>query len=646
MALNSFFRHSHEGKQRRGKSQLVGLALMAVLVAIIYWPGLNGEWFLDDFGNIHENANVHAHSLSWDELKNAVHGRDIGHQRIDRPVAYLTLAANYALGGTDPYGYHIVNIAIHLLTAIVLYLLVRTTLNLPKLSGRFGTSAHAIALLSALLWAVHPIQVTAVTYVIQRMAAMAALFSLSALLCFVRGSIAMAFTRKAVWYFPALLLGLLAFWSKQNAVMLPVSIALYAWVFLSPESDDRARKRRWLWMAAAVVLVVIVAGANINIDTLLDGYKERPFTLAERVLTQFRVFWFYLWLLVYPISSQYTLLHDFPLSTGVMAPWTTGPAIIMLLIVAMIAVRSRHKYPLLSFGMLFFLVNHAVESTILPLELVFEHRNYLPSVFLLVSAASGILSVVDHFKDSPIVQKMAIACVVLVIIAAGHTTYLRNTLFTSRIALWGQNVSASPELHRPRHNLGRALFDAGDVVGAEVEMKKALAGKSGARKAQKLVTYYNLGLLYRAIGDVDAAARAFGTVVANAGRHEGAWYQLAYIALDENLPEKARELANRAASVGEKGYQYHVVMGLAAMENGDVETARQHSRMAINMPWEDSMLYCLIWQISVAIEKPVQEAYFRKGCPFTYDRSVGSGVYPRPGVFGGPKHGRWGLPRD
>ncbi|MFH1980882.1 MAG: tetratricopeptide repeat protein [Pseudomonadota bacterium] len=602
---------------RRWVTPGLGLFLLAVLLLIIYWPGFSGQWFLDDFGNIHENPNVHADSLSWDAIHPAIYGRSEAHQRIDRPIAYLTLAANYALGGTDPTGYHVVNFLIHILATGVIYLLARTTLALPGIKERYGSSAHAISLLGALLWAVHPIQVTAVTYVIQRMAAMAALFSLAALLCFARGKISTTNSRKTLWYLLCLVLGLLAFGSKQNAVMLPVSITFYTWVFLPASSSGRIHMGRWLWPAGGIILIAIVAGHYVGIDTLTSGFRDRPFTLGERLLTEPRIIWFYLWLLVYPISSQFALLHDVTVSTGFMTPWTTGISIMLLVALAAVAVNQRRKRPLFSFGILFFLVNHAVEGSVLPLELVFEHRNYLPSVFLCVAAGAGIIAVIDHFSTSRFVRDMVIACIILVIIAAGHTTFMRNDLFTSRVALWQQNVDTYPDLHRPRHNLGRALFDIGDIESGLSQMEASLKSRSGARLAQKLVTYFNLGLAYRAKGDLSAAEAAFREVVALARRHKNSWYQLAYIALDRHRPREAMALAERAAAIGGEKFHFHVIMGMAALDENDVESARAHARAALKYPWQDQALFCLLGDIAVATGKPVQTSYFLRRCPFS-----------------------------
>jgi tetratricopeptide (TPR) repeat protein len=608
---------SHDGASSKSyTSPLPGLVLLIVLLSILYRPSLNGDWFLDDFGNIHENPNVQADSLSWESLKPAVYGRDPSHQRIDRPLAYLTLAMNWAIGRTDPVGYHVVNILIHLVTTISICYLTRTTLSLPSIRDRYSGDIHSISLLGALFWSIHPIQVTAVTYVIQRMAAMAALFSLLSLLCFVHGKTTHGVKTKTAWYLVTLLLGIMAFWSKQNAVMLPVSMALFSWIFF-PTADDRIHKTKsWLWLTAALVLVGGIAIYYVGPEIFQLGYKDRPFSMVERLLTQPRVIWFYLWLLVYPISSQFALLHDVSISTGFISPWTTALAWILLLILIAVGVHQRKYRPLLSFGILFYLVNHAVESTILPLELVFEHRNYLPSVFLCVAAAAGVQKVLDHFSGSRVVHNMAVACVVLIVIAAGHTTVMRNSLFTSRLALWSHNVDTYPELHRPRHNLGRVLFELGDADRAEMVMKDALSRKSGARRSQKLVTYYNLGLIQMSMDNLVAAKTAFHEVVRHATKHKVSWYLLAYIALEEGDIEVAKKYTDRAVSAGTQDADYKSIMGLMALDDKDIDAAMNFARSAMKIPDRGQMVFCLMGEIAAATSKTIQRDFFDGMCPF------------------------------
>lgn len=477
--------------RRQGISPVIGLVLLTALLLTVYWPGFQGKWFLDDFDNIHRNANVHAESISAEDLAPAIYGKNAGRHKIDRPVAYLTLALNYYFGKTDPLGYHVVNFLIHLLTAMTLYGLALSTLNLPGLKRHNGTASHAAALLGTVLWAVHPVQVTAVTYIVQRMAALAALFSLLSMMGFVRGWTAKTASAKVIGFALCGISGLLAVGSKQNAVMLPASLWLYHLFFLfQPPSRPR---RRWLaGMGAALALGGLLAVYHNVPQWLVDGYAYRPFTLTQRLLTEPRVLLGYLGLMVYPVSARFTLLHDVTVSTGFWHPPATALALASLIFITGLALRFRRKAPLAAFAWIFFLLNHLVEGSLLPLELAFEHRNYLPSVFLFIAGGCGFLTAVDYFASSRLVQPLVVACGIVVLASAAHTTRMRNSLFTDEIAFWSDNVVKSPALHRPLHNLGAAYFAAGqDALGAAVT-QRALDGKGLARINQKYLSHLHL----------------------------------------------------------------------------------------------------------------------------------------------------------
>jgi len=139
------------------------LAGLFISLLIIYWPGFAGDWYLDDFSNIHENPNVHLKTLSVEAITKSFYGVDQTHSRFTRPLSYLSLALNYYLGSTDPFGYHVVNFAIHYGSSIFLFLLILNILKLPGLDPGYAKTSYSIALLATFLWATHPIQINAVT---------------------------------------------------------------------------------------------------------------------------------------------------------------------------------------------------------------------------------------------------------------------------------------------------------------------------------------------------------------------------------------------------------------------------------------------------------------------------------------------------
>ncbi|HPK19525.1 MAG TPA: hypothetical protein PK814_11675, partial [Syntrophales bacterium] len=163
------------------------VSLLAVLL-IIYGNSFFGEWHFDDYHNIVDNRNVHLQTLSWDDIHRSFYGTAVEPRgrHLTRPLSYLSFGLNYFLGGTDVFGYHVVNFFIHFGSAVFLFLFVFRTLKLPLLHGRYGDRAYDISLLAAFLWAINPLQVNAVTIIVQRMAAMAGLGYVMALYFFVR----------------------------------------------------------------------------------------------------------------------------------------------------------------------------------------------------------------------------------------------------------------------------------------------------------------------------------------------------------------------------------------------------------------------------------------------------------------------------
>ena len=183
-----------------GRRYAFTFAVLFISLIIIYGNTFHGSWHFDDYVNIVENRNIELKSLSLNEMQKSFYGVDFSHEKIGRPLSYLSFALNYYISGTNVFGYHVVNFAIHYLSAVFLFLLIYNTLRLPLLNERYGNIAYAVALLSAFLWATHPIQVTAVTYIVQRMASMAALFYIMAMYLYLKARTAHGNKQRAIFF--------------------------------------------------------------------------------------------------------------------------------------------------------------------------------------------------------------------------------------------------------------------------------------------------------------------------------------------------------------------------------------------------------------------------------------------------------------
>jgi len=588
------FMKAYKPGARPGVRYVLALTALFVCLLIIYWPGFSGDWYLDDFGNIHENPNVHLRELTLPEISKSFYGMSSAHSSFNRPLPYLTLAVNYYFGGVDPFGYHVVNFLIHFGSAAFLFLLTLNILSLPSQKKTYAEHAWAIALLSAFLWATHPIQVNAVTYIVQRMSALAGLFTILTLYCYLKGRMSQIRETGAKrapygWYTAGILFGGCALASKQNAAMLPFSLLLMETLLIqtAPEAGQIRRLLKILLPTTLVfILLVFFLG---GFEAVSGGYQTRPFTLVERVLTQPRVICFYFSQLLYPSGAPFTLLHDITVSTSLLSPWTTLPAVLLLLLAIGFSLWFAPKWPLISFCYLFFLLNHAIEGSILPLELVFEHRNYLPTLFFFLPPAIGCLKAVSHFSYAPLLRGFLVIGIGVWLVGQSHTTYSLNRLFQHPVAFWTNNVELYPNLHRPRHNLGKSLLIYGKVDEGEAQMHRSLAGKSSGRTTHKFITHYNLGVYYLYQGAYPQALNQFSTVLKASPLHVKTLQKMAELHLETGEGAKALDFIEKALSHSPQKPDLYITKGFILLSLGKIQAAFDTADRAAIPPATDNL---------------------------------------------------------
>ena len=248
-----------------------------------------------------------------------------------RPIATISFALNWYAGADQVFGYHIVNVGIHILCAWILFFLLQSLFKTPNLSGCCEGDEQNIALLATVLWAIHPIQTQAVTYIVQRMTLLATLFYLSGLLCFIHGRIRTERGPRLGLFSGCFLCLLLAMGSKENAVMFPLSLALVEIVFFKNFSDGAHLKTSFRIILAAIVstgiLSVLLAYFTMShpFAFISRVSSVRPFTLMERLLTEPRVVIGYLSQIFYPLLTRFSIEHSVTVSTSLLDPdYDTG----------------------------------------------------------------------------------------------------------------------------------------------------------------------------------------------------------------------------------------------------------------------------------------------------------------------------------
>jgi len=561
------------------------LLLLTLLILPIYFNTLHASWQFDDKPNILANKRLHIDTLTPDALWNTFFAK-LGRPSFYRPLPNLSFALNWYFGRDNPFGYHLFNIVLHILCAYILYHSVRLLFRTPRLKDLYmSEDIQFIALLSAALWAINPIQVQAVTYIVQRMAAMAAMFYLLGIYVYLRGRLSDGRAHQILFGLGTLCCFAFAWMSKENAVVFPLTIILMEIIFFPDLSIAFKRIKEHVWLlsatAAGLALVGVIAFFSVNIRHLI-GYGGRPFTLVERLLTEPRIVLFYVSQIFYPIPSRLSITHDVVLSKSLWSPWTTLPAILTILIVIGFAVSQIRKRPLLAFAVLFFFLNHVVESTVIALELIFEHRNYLPSLFLFLPIAAGIKYLLNLYNKSNRFLFIFISVfVILIMVGWGSFTYLRNQAWQTESSLWQDAMKKAPRDARPACNLAIQLAWHEKPSSIQYDVALALFEKSlGLFKARTFLDQdilNNMGSIYFQKGEYATANRYFKQALQMNPSYLKAHYNLASSLIMTGAWEEASRHADFLIN-NPKNYRKSEYYDL----KGFILLWRQHPREALS----------------------------------------------------------------
>lgn len=442
---------------------ILGTALLVTLA--VYWAGLSGPYLLDDLPILGPVDRWNAGEQRWQItlIPNSESFVD------SRPVAMASFMLSSWLGGHGTLPLKLGNLLVHLLCGLTGWWLLRRIFTLDaKLASRAGVYA-AIA---AALWLLHPLQVSTVLYAVQRMAQLAALFTLAAISIYLvaRQQLADGRLLPAVsnlfLSFPLLLtLGVL---SKQNAVIAPMlCLVLELLYFQRISVKDRGILAGFFGMFVAVPVAAVLALLIFAPKHLLAGYAEFDFTPWQRLLTQTRVLLDYIGMWFAPRGPEMGLYTDaYAVSTSLLSPPGTLVSITLLAAATGFAVAFRKRAKSVLSGWLFFFVAHGVESTVLPLDLYFEHRNYLPA-FGLLTASVGMLALVpDRFRASQLLPRFKIIATAAILAALAFATLSRVLVWQHEELIIAQGFEQHPRSLAARLDLMSLSFRAENYVRA------------------------------------------------------------------------------------------------------------------------------------------------------------------------------------
>ena len=623
-------------------SPFLYLSIIALLCLIVYSNTFHVPFIFDDIPSIKDNrvifdiGNFLFNSTGYDYHR----GRFIG---------YLTFALNYRLGGLDVTGYHIVNLAIHMACALLVYGLVALTFRTPTMKGSLlAPQTKLIAFFSAALFAVHPIQTEAVTYIVQRLASLAALFYVASLYFYIRFRLDQGSADGIRWqgymqYVLSVASAVLAMKTKEISFTLPFIVVLYELVFFGSGNLIK----RTLWALPLLATVVIIPLTMLKMTSIVSQplgkvlsdvsrvtVVQTGMTRWEYLMTEFPVIMTYIRLLFFPAGQN--LDYAYPLYRSffypqVMLSFLFLTALFGLGIYMAIGGGQRAKgreqeseaekvgsceveqphletfspsqvlnlsssggspeRRLMGFGILWFFITLSVESSIIPIaDVIFEHRVYLPSIGMIICVVTGAFLLKEKVR-SPRAGRIIIVMLSLAVVLLSVAAYLRNNLWGDSLRLWEDVVAKSPAKSRSHYNMGSIYISRNMFDKAREQCMLAVKLEPDWPEAHN-----NLGNVYKALNMPDQAMKQYLTAIKLSPDYPDAYYNLGVL-YDQalNMPYKAIEQFLIAIKLRRDYLEAHNNLGVVYQ--------------ALNMP------YKALEQFLIAIKyKPdYTEAYYNLG---------------------------------
>ncbi len=578
----------------------VHLLIIVVLGLIVYSNTFSSPFQWDDNYSLLKGNPILRDLHYFTDLSRASGFEQYGALR-SRYVGFLTFALNYRINGLDVTGYHVVNLSIHIINAILVYFLVLLIMGSPALKGStLRNNVTLIALFTSLLFVAHPLQIEAVTYIFQRFASLVTLFYLLSLLAYGKARLigegsgegessggARRKMRLAAWYAAAVFAALLAMKTKENAFTLPVTLAVFDFLFFSGPA-----RRRVLFLlpffATMLIIPITLIGLNKPVAEVISRMADpaalgyHGMTRDTYFFTQLRVIVTYLRLLFFPMNQN--LDYDYPLHQSFTDPEVLASFFGLLCILGFAfylnrrAGKGERGLRVAAFGVFWFFITMSVESSIIPIPMIIcEYRVYLPSVGFFLAVTAGIFLISEHLKGRTFrADGAAAGALTLVVLMLSTAAYARNDMWTSRIRLWQDTVSKSPRKAQAHNDLGTAYLEKGDTDDAIREFRTAAAIAPDYRDA-----FYNLGNAYKNVGALSQAVEAYRRVLFLDPSYAQVHNNLGNIYRDQGFPDKALEEYQTAAMLEPDLPQPHVNLGIIYLRSGRLAEAEEESKKAV-----------------------------------------------------------------
>jgi tetratricopeptide (TPR) repeat protein len=556
------------------------LACLVLLLAGVaaYSDSFNGPFILDDTICVYLPSATHLWPI-----------RPI--LAAPRPVVQFTLALNHAFGG-GVRGYHFFNLAIHLLAGLTLFGVMRRTLTMPRLDGRFSQeTANALAFCTALLWMLHPLQTEAVTYVIQRMESLMGLFYLLALYCLIRS----ASSRRPVgWTVASVICCALGMGCKEVMVTAPVMLLLYDRIFITGSFLETLRRRWFLYLALLAAGCVFLAGSVAQAfarSPLSAGFRLASVTPIEYARSQLGVILHYLALAFYP--SGLCLDYNWPVAQS-LSDIAPGAIVIGLLLAATILALARR--PMWGFAGVWFFLILAPTSSFLPIrDLAFEHRMYLSLAALAAVVVVAIYLLAERLarrlNEAEAESAFSAELIVLVLtisVAAvlGALTWHRNAQYQTGIEIWQDTVNKRPGNPRGWNNLADALINVGDYTRVLHCCDEAIRMRSNFPEP-----YNNRGLWYANQGQYEEAVKNYTQAIQLRENFPLAYNNRASACIHLKRYAQAIQDCRRAIELDPQMAMAYYNLGNACAKTDDNAGAAEAFTKAIELRWTYAETY-------------------------------------------------------
>lgn len=550
---------------------ILALILIIAAVALVYTPALPGQFILDDV-LIYRRPFSRMHDLNLETISNVFFNQTIQPRR---GLVHLTFALNHYLTGPSPQSLRLTNVIIHVLASASLFALIRTLLMLPRSLALPPMPAAQAATVAALLFALHPVQTQGVSYIWQRSTCLLAALSIASVWTFTLAR-SEKLPRSAPLYLLSAAFALLACFTKENAVLIPFLILLVNYVFFS----DRTPSARFIHLAVITLTLTLATAAVMRfwfntdkgLSVLADRYANRDFTLTQRLLTETRILWSYVRLTLCPLPIWMNIDHHTSLSTALFQPLHTAIAAIALIAAIAASLYALLRYPLIAFGLIWFGAAHVPESTIVPLELRFDHRLYLP----LVGAAW--IAALAYQKIAQTKPRLAFsaATVVALLLAAGSLQ--RNLLYRDAENLWRDAVAKSPDKPRPHVSLANILLERNRLPEAANHLQEALRLNPDDPDALT-----SMGAALSAQGQNPQAIEYYNRAITVKPEYADAHYNLGLAYVQQQNIEPAIHHYELALKIRPQYAEAHNNLAIALAATGQFDDAIHHFHQSLNL---------------------------------------------------------------